>query len=188
MRMANSMRIHVSILHDDLDSRAASVESVSAFDTGGSTSFVISVQSHGGCRPIAFDEERLARIVGGLLTSDDQSKPARFADRIPVRQGNTIVLVRPRDVDWIEAQGNYVLLHTSKAAFTVRDTIGGIEGQLDPSRFRRVHRSTIVNVEKIRELRPQAHGDYRVVLEGGTELTLSRSYRSALGSLLSSAG
>lgn len=186
--MANCMRIHVSILHDDLDSRAASVEGVPAFDAEGSTSFVISVQSHGGSRQIAFDEERLARLVGGMLTSEDQGKPVRFADRIPVRQGNTIVLVRPRDVDWIEAQGNYVLLHTSKATFTVRDTIGGIEVQLDPSRFRRVHRSTIVNVEKIRELRPQAHGDYRIVLEGGTELTLSRSYRSALGSLLSSVG
>ncbi len=186
--MANCMRIHVSILDDDHGGPSATADHVAALVPSPGRSFVISVQSHAGAGTAPIDEERLARLVGGVLIAEEQAKPARFADRIPVRQGNAIVLVRPRDVDWIEAQGNYVLVHTAKATFTVRDTIRGIEAQLDPARFRRVHRSTIVNVEKIRELRPQAHGDYRVVLDGGTELTLSRSYRSALGSLLRSVG
>ena len=181
------MRIHVSILDDDHD-RLRAQDGVVHAERGGGTSFVISVQSDGSDRLPRLDEEKLARIVGGVLTSDERATPARYADRIPVRQGSAIVLVRPRDVDWIEAQGNYVIVHTAKAPFTVRETIGGIEAQLDPARFRRVHRSAIVNVEKIRELRPQAHGDYRIVLDGGAQLTLSRSYRSALDSMLNAAG
>lgn len=182
------MRIHVSIHDDENDRQLAGDHGVAHAEFGCARSFVISVQSDSSGRLPQLDEEKLARIVGGVLTSDGRATPVRYADRIPVRQGTSIVLVRPRDVDWIEAQGNYVIVHTAKAAFTVRDTIGGIEAHLDPARFRRVHRSAIVNVEKIRELRPQAHGDYRIVLDGGAQLTLSRSYRSALSALLNATG
>lgn len=130
----------------------------------------------------AFDAETVARIVRALTTGQER----KYLERLVVKDGSRILLVRTCDVDWIEAQGNYVLLHVGKSVHMVRETIGSLESELDPERFQRIHRSTIVNIDRIKELRPQAHGDYRVLLEGGAQLTLSRGYRGALGSLLKS--
>ena len=120
--------------------------------------------------------ERLARLVAALAPDDK----AGYRDRICVKNGGRLLLLRTRDVDWIEAEGNYVLIHAGKETHMLRETIANLEAQLDPARFHRIHRSTIVNVDRIRELRPQAHGDVRVLLETGAQLTLSRGYREAL--------
>jgi two-component system LytT family response regulator len=88
-------------------------------------------------------------------------------------------------VDWIEAEGNYVNIHTAaKKSYLLRETISSLEAQLDPKDFVRIHRSAIVNINRIKELQPWSHGEYHILLHDGTRLTLSRSYREKLQSAL----
>jgi len=98
-------------------------------------------------------------------------------NRLMIKSGGRIHFVRMADIDWCEAQGNYVRVHVGTQEHLVRDTMSHLESELDPQQFVRIHRSTIVNIEHVRELRPLAHGDYSVFLRDGTELTLTRSYR-----------
>ena len=85
-----------------------------------------------------------------------------------------------KDIDWIEAQGVYVLLHVGPKATLYRATLGQIQQKLDPSRFVRISRSSTINVDCIRELQQQAGGNYLVVLKDGTELALTKNYRPEL--------
>lgn len=105
-------------------------------------------------------------------------------DRILVKAEGRIYFIRVREIDWVEAQGNYVLLHIGKDSHLVRETIGALEMELQGCGFLRMHRSTLVNVDRIRELRQLLHGDYKVVLRDGTELTLSRRYRDKARAVL----
>jgi len=98
-------------------------------------------------------------------------------DRFVIRSVGRIVFVDAKDVDWIEASGNYVRLHLGRENHLLRETMSSLEARLDPQRFARIHRSTIVNVERIKELHHIFHGDYSVLLRDGTRLTLSRGYR-----------
>lgn len=100
-----------------------------------------------------------------------------FLDRFVVRSVGRIVFVRAADVDWIEAAGNYVRLRIGKESHLLRETMSSLETRLDPRVFARIHRSTIVNIDRIKELNHIFHGDYSVLLKDGTRLTLSRGYR-----------
>ena len=84
------------------------------------------------------------------------------------------------EIEWIEAAGNYVKLHSGRDAHMIRETMNGIEAKLDPDKFLRIHRSTVVNIDRIKELHPMFSGDYAVILRNGTELALSRNYRERL--------
>jgi len=97
--------------------------------------------------------------------------------RIMVRSGGRITFVRVDDVDWIEAQGDYICLHTQGKKHLIREKISDMETQLSSDNFLRIHRSTMVNVTRIREMQPLFHGEYAVVLQDGTRLTMSRSFR-----------
>ena len=88
--------------------------------------------------------------------------------------------VRTADIDWCEASGNYVRLHVGPQSHLVRDTMAHLESNLDPDQFIRIHRSAIVNVDRIQELQSSFNGEYVVLLRGGARLTLSRGYRDAL--------
>ena len=99
------------------------------------------------------------------------------SDLIMVRSGGRITFVRVDDVDWIEAQGDYICLHTQGKKHLIREKISDMETQLSPENFLRIHRSTMVNVTRIREMQPMFHGEYAVVLQDGTRLTMSRSFR-----------
>jgi two-component system, LytTR family, response regulator len=105
-------------------------------------------------------------------------------DRILVRTGGRIVVVRISEIDWVEASGDYVSLHVNKNAWLVRETIGAFAQQYGSYGLLRIHRSTLVNVDKITELRPLDNGEFTVVLQDGKELRLSRSYRDILDALL----
>jgi len=83
-------------------------------------------------------------------------------------------------VDWIEAAGNYVKLHVAEDEFLHRETMGRMEEKLNPEHFVRIHRSTIVNIDRIKEMQPYFNGEYIVILEDNTKLTLSRRNRSKL--------
>jgi len=124
---------------------------------------------------------RVAAAVGEMLDARSPDKGPR--DRFVVRSRGKIVFVRYDDVDWIEAQGDYVRLHCGKASWLLRETMRSVERTLGSDRFLRIHRSTIVNVDRIRELRSFDNGDYAVLLHDGTELRLSRSYRDAVDRL-----
>lgn len=109
------------------------------------------------------------------------SLPAgRYLQRVMLKTGGRVTFLRVEDIDWIEAEGDYVRLHAGGSRHLVRDTMKRLEEQLDPSRFVRTHRSTIVNLDRIKELHPFFHGDYLIVLRDGTELKLSRSRRRSL--------
>ncbi|MCM2268687.1 MAG: LytTR family DNA-binding domain-containing protein [Thermoanaerobaculia bacterium] len=106
--------------------------------------------------------------------------------RFVVRSVGKMLLIDVADVDWIEAAGNYVRLHHGGECHLLRETMTALEGRLDPSRFVRIHRSTIVNLDRVKELRHILHGDYAVILRDGTRLTLSRGFREPFGRVLES--
>lgn len=100
--------------------------------------------------------------------------------RIVVRSGGRVVFVKTAEIDWVEAAGDYVNLHVGKKVWLLRDTLTALEARLGYPRFRRIHRSAIVNLDSIRELRSLDNGEYLVVLHDGVELKLSRNYRDNL--------
>jgi two-component system, LytTR family, response regulator len=98
-------------------------------------------------------------------------------DRLVVKSGGRILLIAVGSVRWIGAEGDYVRIHLSKQNYLMRETLQSLARRLDPKKFTRIHRSTIVNVEFVTGFKPLAGGDYRVFLQDGTELTLSRTFR-----------
>src|SRR5688500_9813060 len=101
-------------------------------------------------------------------------------DRLVVKSGGRVFFLRTEDIDWIEAAGNYVRLHMGEESHLFRETMNNIEARLDTARFVRVHRSRIVNTDRIKELQPAPTGEYVVLLHTGARLPLSRGYRDKL--------
>lgn len=103
-----------------------------------------------------------------------------FMQHVAVKSKGRVRLVPVEQIDWFESAGNYVRLHVGSEHFLLRHTTHGVEQKLDPTQFVRIHRATIVNLQRIRETRPASHGDYVVVLHDGTQLQMSRAYRERL--------
>jgi two-component system LytT family response regulator len=103
----------------------------------------------------------------------------RWIERLVVRSQDRAWFVRVADIEWVEAADYNVRIHTAQRTYTTRETLSGLAEQLDPHRFVRVHRSTIVNIDQIREVQPYFHGAYILVLQDGTEIRLSRARRQA---------
>ena len=119
-------------------------------------------------------DERLASLLEDL--QERRPRP----ERLVVRSGGRILFLRVEEIDWIEAADNYVSLHVGRESHLLRGTMASIEERLDPRKFLRIHRSTIVNLDRVAELSPLFHGDYEVRLRDGAKLTLSRGYREKL--------
>jgi len=123
-------------------------------------------------------------MVGLLKELNDRSS---YIERIPIKSSDRIILLKTEKIDWIESDDNYVKIHCGKSSHQIRETISNLERQLNPAKFLRIHRSTIVNIELIESFQPMYHGEYRVILNNGAQLTLSRRYRDkvrqALGML-----
>ena len=117
---------------------------------------------------------RLLALVKDLRRDQPRS------DRLVVKSGGRLFFLRTDEIDWIEAAGNYVRLHVGTTSHLLRETMNAIEGRLDAEKFFRIHRSRIVNMERIQEMQPWLNGEYAVVLRTGTRLTLSRGYREKL--------
>jgi two-component system LytT family response regulator len=113
------------------------------------------------------------------LVQDIKPEPQKL-DRLVVKSGGRVFFLRTDEIEWVEAAGNYVRLHLQKDSHLFRETMNGMEARLDPRRFVRIHRSRIVNSDRIKELQPWFNGEYVVVLQNGTRLTLSRGYREKL--------
>ena len=117
------------------------------------------------------------------LLREVSAKPG-FLDRLVVKARGKIYFLRVEDIDWIEAQGKYELVHAGKESHLIREGMNKLEAGLDPRKFVRIHKSAIVNVDRIEHLQPLFHSDYRAVLRNGTALTISRRYRAKLEAAL----
>jgi two-component system LytT family response regulator len=123
-------------------------------------------------------DERLVALLEGLR------KERHRPPRIIVRSGGRIFFITVPEIDWIEAAGNYVKLHVGAATHLLRETMKSLEQQLDTARFVRVHRSTLVNLDRIKELQQAADGDWEVVLRDGTRLNAGRDADARLRQIL----
>ncbi len=123
-------------------------------------------------------QKQAGAISKGLLDLLGQTKPEkeRLA-RIAVRDGEKVVFVKTALIEYVEAAGNYVVLHAGKENHVVRETLTALEEQLDPKQFVRISRSTLVNVDQIKELQPMFKGEHVVVLQNGKQLTMTRGVR-----------
>ncbi len=115
-----------------------------------------------------------AKLLSLISTEQVQKSPV---GRIMVKSNGSISFLRSDEIDWIEAQGAYVCLYVQGKKHLLREKIGDLESQLAHNKFVRIHRSTIVNVDRIKEMQPLFYGEYAVILQDGTRLTLSRSLR-----------
>ncbi|HJU64299.1 MAG TPA: LytTR family DNA-binding domain-containing protein [Gemmatimonadaceae bacterium] len=140
--------------------------------------------------------ERHARLMAFLETGAAEPAPAAMLprrepepgttrdslDRLLVKDGGTMYFVLTADIDWVEAYGNYVRIHTGTKTHLLRKTLGALEGMLDPHKFVRIHRSTIVNLDRVSQMELWGSGDYIVRLATGAKLKLSRWYRDRIES------
>ena len=123
-------------------------------------------------------DERILRLF------ENMAGTRNAPDRIAIRHNGRVIFLKLSEIDWIEAADNYVCLHCGRDTHVLRETMSELEARLDPVRFIRVHRSAIVNLDCIRELQPWFRGDYKVMLNDGTELTLTKNHREKLESRL----
>jgi two-component system LytT family response regulator len=121
-----------------------------------------------------------------LALLEELKAQSSHLERLVIKAGGRAFFLKTEEIDWIEAEGKYVRLHVGRASYLLREAMNNLETQLDPKKFLRIHRSTIVNIERIQELQSWFHHEYRVILRDGTELALSRSCRKKLAELLGS--
>jgi two-component system LytT family response regulator len=112
------------------------------------------------------------------------ARAPEYPEILPIRDDNSTVRVNVTSIDWIDAAGDYMCVHADGHTYVLRETMKSLEAILDPQVFQRVHRSTIVNVKRVRRLRPHTNGEYFLTLEDGQEIKLSRSYRDRVDQLL----
>ncbi len=120
--------------------------------------------------------ERLSQLLEGFA-----DRPLR---RVTVRKGKARLSLKVEDLDWIEAESNYARLHTGEDSYLTRTSLAALEAKLDPRLFVRIHRSTIVNIDRVERLEPIGHGDLELELTNGRRLQVSRRYRERLESVL----
>ena len=123
-------------------------------------------------------DQRLAALIAEL--KPDTKAP----ERIAIKSSGRVLFVKTNDIDWIEAADNYVNLHVGNESHLHRETLTALAERLPPQKFARISRSTIVNVDRIKELQPLFHGEYAVILRNGKTLTLSRTYREVVDQLI----
>jgi two-component system LytT family response regulator len=129
-----------------------------------------------------FDEALLRvmeRMPSTKETTKASSKEPIYLDRLPIHHRGRTLFVTLSSVDWIEAEKNHALLHVGQQVAVVRRTISSLEKELDPEQFVRIHRSTIVNRARVKEILPWANGHHSIVLENGQQLRMSRSQQNA---------
>jgi two-component system LytT family response regulator len=150
-----------------------------------------------------FDEERLKKAVRRAKREIRREEPAneieqrlrrllkeakpepKYLKRIPVKSSRGTILVVTEEIDWISSAGHYLEIHAGRETHLIRERLSQIEQRLDPEIFVRIHRSTIVNLDRIKSLHPLFNGDHLIILQNGQELNLSRTYHEKLMLLLS---
>jgi len=138
--------------------------------------------------------ERAKAMISGLQNGDvnnqllsllgDLRREQETPDRFIIKSGGRVVFLRVEEIDWMRTVGNYVRLQVGRDSHLMRETMNGMEAKLNPDRFMRVHRSTIVNLDRVKEVQPWAKGEYVVIMRDGTRLIMSRRYRERLNERL----
>ena len=135
-----------------------------------------------GAMPVS--QQRLLELIEARereqATTERPREDRSYVSRFTVKDRDRFLLIKANEIERAESAANYVRLHARGASFLIRTTMTELEKKLDPAHFSRIHRSTIVNLDRIKEIRPEWHGDFDVVLVDGTTLRLSRSYRDRL--------
>lgn len=127
---------------------------------------------------------RLLALMQDLRANSAPVPRTEYIDRLVVKSAGRIFFLKTDEVDWIEAAGNYVRLNSGKDGHLIRETMSALEAKLDPSHFLRIHRSIIVNIDKIKQFQPWFNGEYVFELSNGQKLTSSRGYRDNVAKLL----
>jgi two-component system LytT family response regulator len=133
---------------------------------------------------------RLTQLLDYLQQNggtNGKAKEDNAGDRILVKSSGEIFFLKAEEIDWIEAEGDYMKFHVNGRTHLMRETMARLEARLDPKRFIRIHRSTIVNIDRLRKLSPSFAGEYAVILHDGTKLKLSRGYHERIATLLKQA-
>lgn len=129
-------------------------------------------------------QRKLASLLHDLEEFKGESNQVKCLERLVIKEAGRVFFLGADDIAWINAQGNYVELHTKDGTHLLRETMNGMESKLDPHEFLRLRRSTIVRIDRIKELHPLFNGEYAVTLRDNTRLTSSRRYRHNLDALL----
>ncbi|GAA0339572.1 LytTR family DNA-binding domain-containing protein [Bowmanella denitrificans] len=127
--------------------------------------------------------QRTGKTFNGVLQQlqqDDDRSLATLNPYISLKNGNEWLRVKVAEINWVEAAGDYICVHTDKASFIARHTLGGLESSLDPQRFCRVSRSAIINLEQLQRLTPNSNGEYFALLQSGEQVKVSRNYKARL--------
>jgi two-component system LytT family response regulator len=129
-----------------------------------------------------YDEKRLARALerARSAVAAHRGGSPRYLERLAATIGTRTVFIKADDIDWIEASGNYVNVHTARHTYLLRTSMGAIEARLDPAKFARVHRSAIVRIDRVVELRSTGSRDYKISLSDGSVVPMSARYRDRL--------
>ncbi len=142
-----------------------------------------------------FDEERFRKALNrarreldGKISSEraisklleSMRGERRYLHRLVAKSGGRVLFLKLGDIDWFEAAGNYVTLHCGKESHLLRTTMNSLEPRLDPAQFIRIHRSSIVNLDHVREMQPLFRGEHVLILKDGTQLSIGRAYRTKL--------
>ncbi|MCI0612888.1 LytTR family DNA-binding domain-containing protein [bacterium] len=163
-----------SLLEAIPNDRIPAVIFVTAFDRYALRAFEVSALDY-LLKPFGPDRFRKAmRRAKAQIRKEKRTVERRDLGRIAIRTGKKVFFLKADEIDWIEAEGNSVRLHTGTQSHVIRASISSLESELDPEKFVRIHRSTIVNVDRVRWLEPSTHGNYRVTLHDGTHLILRR--------------
>src|SRR5215211_6603765 len=138
--------------------------------------------------------ERAKAMIRGLRNGNvnnqllsllgDMRREQQIPDRFIIKSGGRVVFLRVEEIDWMRAVGNYVRLQVGRDSHLMRETMTGMEAKLNADRFMRIHRSTIVNLDRVKEVQPWAKGEYVVIMRDGTRLLMSRRYRERLNERL----
>jgi two-component system, LytTR family, response regulator len=131
---------------------------------------------------------RLTNIISKLEHSPglETSATIKYLERMMVKTGDKMFLIKVKDIDWFEAQDYYIAIHKEKETHLIRKTMTQLEGELDPSQFIRIHRSTIVNINKVKSIATHFNNEAVVLLEDGTKLKMSHAYKAKLQQALTS--
>jgi two-component system, LytTR family, response regulator len=129
---------------------------------------------------------RQGHVIDSRLVSllEELREDRKYPERLIVKSSGRVFFVRAEEIDWVEASGNYVKVHTKADAHLLRESMKNMEAKLDPKIFVRIHRSAIVNIDRIKELEPWFHGEYIVIMRDGTRLTASRVFSDRLSALI----
>jgi two-component system, LytTR family, response regulator len=132
--------------------------------------------------------KRLVRLLEDRDAQQSKARPPGYLSRLMVKSASRVFFLKVDEIDWIEAADYYVKLHVGRKSHLLRETMSDMEAKLDPQKFLRIHRSAIVNLDRVKEMHAHFNGEYLVILQDGTELKLSRSRREQLQQMLDIGG